>query len=71
MAGDRNIDLKPKLLISKNFTMIDLYNSTDVTRSFTRQYKFCRHLKCLDKISQKINLVNGEKLKSKVATSRV
>ena len=39
MAGDRNIDLKPKLLISKNFTMIDLYNSTDVMRSFTRQYK--------------------------------
>ncbi len=43
MAGDRNIDLKPKLLISKNFTMINLYNSTDVTRSLTRQYKL-RHL---------------------------
>ena len=39
MAGVKIIDLKPKLFISKNFTMIDLYNSTDVTRSFTRQYK--------------------------------
>ncbi len=54
MAGDRNIDLKPKLLISKIFTMIDLYNSTDVTRSFTRQYKLRQLWKKPDLIPLKL-----------------
>ncbi len=36
----KKIYLKPKLLISKNFTIIDFYNSTDVTRSLQDNIRF-------------------------------